>query len=133
LEAAKDVLPTLSIDAIRNAIVNDTMNVSVESFATEMARYAENKGEDFRLLFLVDEVSQFIDSRKGLLLQLQEVATELNNKCNGSVWVACTAQQDLSQVVAGSQIRQTDDAYGKIKGRFTIKVSLSASKPEYIT
>lgn len=133
LEAAKDVLPTLSIDAIRNAIVNDTMNVSVESFATEMARYAENKGEDFRLLFLVDEVSQFIDSRKGLLLQLQEVATELNNKCNGSVWVACTAQQDLSQVVAGSQIRQTDDAYGKIMGRFTIKVSLSASKPEYIT
>lgn len=57
----------------------------------------------------------------------------MNNKCNGSVWVACTAQQDLSQVVAGSQIRQTDDAYGKIMGRFTIKVSLSASKPEYIT
>lgn len=133
LEAAKDVLPSLSIDAIRSAIVNDTMNVSVESFATEMARYAENKGEDFRLLFLVDEVSQFIDSRKGLLLQLQEVATELNNKCKGSVWVTCTAQQDLSQVVAGSQIRQTDDAYGKIMGRFTIKVSLSASKPEYIT
>ncbi len=133
LETAKEVLPSLSIDAIRNAIVNDTMNVSVESFATEMSRYAEDKGEDFRLLFLVDEVSQFIDSRKGLLLQLQEVATELNNKCKGSVWVACTAQQDLSQVVSGSQIRQTDDAYGKIMGRFTIKVSLSASKPEYIT
>ncbi len=133
LDAAKEVLPSLSIDAIRRTIVDDTMNVSVESFATEMARYAEGKGEDFRLLFLVDEVSQFIDSRKGLLLQLQEVATELNNKCNGSVWVACTAQQDLSQVVAGSQIRQTDDAYGKIMGRFTIKVSLSASKPEYIT
>ncbi len=133
LEAAKEVLPSLSIDAIRNAIVNDTMNVSVESFATEMSRYIENKGENFRLLFLVDEVSQFIDSRKGLLLQLQEVATELNNKCKGSVWVTCTAQQDLSQVVAGSQIRQTDDAYGKIMGRFTIKVSLSASKPEYIT
>lgn len=133
LETAKEVLPSLSIDAIRRTIVDDTMNVSVESFATEMARYAEGKGEDFRLLFLVDEISQFIDSRKGLLLQLQEVATELNNKCNGSVWVACTAQQDLSQVVAGSQIRQTDDAYGKIMGRFTIKVSLSASKPEYIT
>lgn len=133
LEAAKELLPTLSIDAIRNTIVNDTMNVSVESFATEMARYADNKGDDFRLLFFVDEVSQFIDSRKGLLLQLQEVATELNNKCKGSVWVTCTAQQDLSQVVEGSQIRQTDDAYGKIMGRFTIKVSLSASKPEYIT
>lgn len=133
LETAKSVLPSLSIDAIKSAIINDSMNVSVESFATEMARYSEEKGEDFRLLFLVDEVSQFIDSRRGLLLQLQEVATELHNKCHGSVWVACTAQQDLSQVVEGSQIRQTDDAYGKIMGRFTIKFSLSASKPEYIT
>lgn len=133
LDTAKEVLPSLSIDAIRKAIVDDTMNVSVENFATEMARYSEEKGQDFRLLFLVDEVSQFIDSRKGLLLQLQEVATELSNKCGGKVWVACTAQQDLSQVVAGSQIRQIDDAYGKIMGRFTIKFSLSASKPEYIT
>ena len=112
LAKAKTLLPSLSVDMIKSA---------------------EGKGDDFRLLFLVDEVSQFIDSRKGLLLQLQEVATELNNKCNSKIWVTCTAQQDLSEVVSGSQIRQTDDAYGKIMGRFTIKVSLSASKPEYIT
>jgi len=133
LTKAKTLLPDLSVDMVKSDIKNDNLNVSVESFATEMQRYAEGKGDDFRLLFLVDEVSQFIDSRKGLLLQLQEVATELNNKCNSKVWVACTAQQDLSEVVSGSQIRQTDDAYGKIMGRFTIKVSLSASKPEYIT
>ena len=88
LTKAKTLLPDLSVDMVKSDIKNDNLNVSVESFATEMQRYAEGKGDDFRLLFLVDEVSQFIDSRKGLLLQLQEVATELNNKCNSKVWVA---------------------------------------------
>ena len=133
LEQAQAQLPSLSIASVRERIVKNDFVISVEKLKNEMTLYLKDKGQNFRLVFFVDEVSQFISNRKELLLQLQEVVTGLHDAGGGKVWVACTAQQSLGEIVAASQISQTTDDYGKIMGRFEIKVKLGTTSPEYIT
>lgn len=133
LEQAQAQLPSLSIDSIRERIVKNDFVISVEKLKNEITLYTKDKGPNFRLIFFVDEVSQFINNHKELLLQLQEIVTGLHDASEGKVWVACTAQQSLSEIVSASQISQTTDDYGKIMGRFEIQVKLGNTTPEYIT
>lgn len=134
LDLAKELLPIITIDSLRKAIMDDKENVSPEAFCSELKEFVDKKEDkNYRLLFLVDEVSQFIGTRQGLLLQLQEVVTGLHKYCNDKVWVACTAQQDLSQLMSNMQIVSTSEDYGKIMGRFEVRVSLKGTQTEYIT
>lgn len=134
LSVAKDLLPDITTDSIRKAIMDNKENVSPEAFCNELSEWVQTKNdENYRLLFLVDEVSQFISQRQHLLLQLQEVVTGLHKACRDQVWVACTAQQDLSQLMDNMQILANSEDYGKIMGRFEIRVSLKGSQTEDIT
>ena len=47
--------------------------------------------------------------------------------------MACTAQQDLSEIMDDCHIAEEKDKEGKIKGRFEVKVSLKGTQPEVIT
>lgn len=133
LKQAQAQLPSLSVDSIRERIVKNDFVISVEKLKNEITLYTKGKDDNFRLIFFVDEVSQFINNHKELLLQLQEIVTGLHDASKGKVWVACTAQQSLSEIVSASQISQTTDDYGKIMGRFEIQVKLGNTTPEYIT
>lgn len=59
--------------------------------------------------------------------------TKLSEACDNKVWVACTAQQDLSEIMDDCHIAEEKDKEGKIKGRFEVKVSLKGTQPEVIT
>lgn len=119
LDVAKELLPGITIDSVRKAIIDDKENVSPEAFCSELKEFIDKKNnKNYRILFLVDEVSQFISNREYLLLQLQEIVTGLHKYCNDQAWVACTAQQDLSQLMNNMQIVSTSEDYGKIMGRF---------------
>lgn len=134
LEVAKELLPALTVDSVRKAIMDNKENVSPEAFCAELKEFIDRKNDkNYRLLFLVDEVSQFISNREYLLLQLQEVVTGLHKYGNDKAWVACTAQQDLSQLMSNMQIVSTSEDYGKIMGRFEVRVSLKGTQTEYIT
>lgn len=133
LDTAKELVPTMSIDIIRERIRKDDTVISVETFGNELKSHIKSKGEDYRVIFLVDEVSQFIGSNKNLFLQLQEIVTRLSEQCNNQAWVACTAQQDLSELLHNFQMSHTAEDYGHILGRFEVKVSLKGTQPEYIT
>jgi hypothetical protein len=121
LQMAKEVDPALATDVIRTKIVNNDINVSVESFAAEMKEYIDSKANrNFRLLFFVDEVSQFVGQHRDLLLQLQSLVKRLDEVCESKVWIACTAQQTLEEVVSnvGGNATNPEDEVGKILGRF---------------
>lgn len=133
LDIGKELVPTMTTDVIRKRIVDDDSYISVESFMKELKGFIDSKGENYHLLFLVDEISQFIDGRGGLLLQLQEIVTRLHEVCKDRVWLGCTAQQDLSELLDDCKISKTSEDYGKIMGRFEVKVSLKGTQPEYIT
>lgn len=136
LQMAKEVDPALAIDVIRERIMKNDVNVSVEAFAAEMKEYIDHKNDrNFRIMFFVDEVSQFIGEHRDLLLQLQSLVKRLDEVCESQVWISCTAQQTLEEVVTkvGGSISNPEDEVGKILGRFEVRASLQGTSPEYIT
>ena len=133
LNLAQEIVPTFSVDAARHAIINRSVDMSVNAFADELAQYVASKNNPhYRLVFFIDEVSQFIHGDGRLLLQLQSVVKEINDRCNSHVWVACTAQQDLKEILDNCQINESSDEFGKILGRFEVQASLSGTSSEYI-
>ena len=133
LDLAHDICPTFTVDAARQHIINNTVEISVNNFADEIAQYIKTKNNpNYRLVFFVDEISQFINGDGRLLLQLQSIVKELHDRCNDQVWVACTAQQDLKEILDDCKINSSSDEFGKILGRFEVKASLQGTKSEYI-
>ncbi|MEO6670171.1 MAG: BREX system P-loop protein BrxC, partial [Ferruginibacter sp.] len=95
--------------------------------------YLASKPINYRLVFLVDEVSQYVGQNKDLLLNLQTIVEMVSQYLNNQVWVACTAQQDLAEVVQGVDSADHRDEFGKILGRFDTRISLESNDPTYIT
>ncbi len=133
LDIACELAPTLDKESIRERILKRDTNISIDRFSSELASYLKDKGDDYRLIMLADEVSQFINKERDRYLNLQEIITKLSEACENKVWVACTAQQDLSEVLDDCNIAEEKDKEGKIKGRFEVKVSLKGTQPEVIT
>lgn len=133
LDIACELAPTLDKESIRERILKRDTNISIDRFSSELASYLKDKGDDYRLILLADEVSQFINKERDRYLNLQEIITKLSEACGNKVWVACTAQQDLSEVLDDCNITEEKDKEGKIKGRFEVKVSLKGTQPEVIT
>ena len=133
LDIAVELAPTLDKESIRERIIKRDTNMSIDRFGMELASYLKDKGEDYRLILLADEVSQFINKERDRYLNLQEIITKLSEACANKVWVACTAQQDLSEIMDDCHIAEEKDKEGKIKGRFEVKVSLKGTQPEVIT
>ena len=97
----------------------------------EFNDFLEDKPDNYRLLFLIDEVSQYIGDDSSLLLNLQTIVEEIGASCNNKVWMATTAQQTLEQLVGSNEIDR--DQFGKILGRFDTKISLQSQDAAYIT
>jgi len=61
--------------------------------------YLDSKGPQHRLVFLVDEVGQFIGSDTHLMLNLQTITEDLGRICQGRAWVVVTSQEDIDAVL----------------------------------
>ena len=131
LEIYHRVMPSVTIDAVRNAILNNQVDISPVNFCAELNKHLQKKGDNYRLVFMLDEVSQFIDNRRWLLLQLQEIVTGMHTSCGNRAWLMCTAQQTLNDVI--DNVNGAQDDFGKIMGRFEVRVSLKGAQTEYIT
>ena len=133
MEIAKQVEPSLSYDTIRENIKKSNISLSVENLTAELNNYIRTRGDNYRLLFFIDEISMFIGGKRQLLLQLQQIVVRIQEDCNGKVWLGCTAQQDLTELVDSIQIQNTADDYGQIKGRFPVRVALKGANTEFVT
>lgn len=133
LDIACELAPTLDKESIRKRIINRDTAISIDRFGMELNSYLKDKGDNYRLIFLADEVSQFINNERDRYLNLQEITAKLSEACHNKVWVTCTAQQDIRELESSMNIPEERDKEGKIKGRFEVKVSLKGTQPEVIT
>lgn len=108
----------------RAAISPDELTEQIVAYAD---RRAEECGGAFRLLFMVDEVGQFIGSDVNLMLNLQTLVEDLGAKGSGRVWVMVTSQEAIDEItkVAGND-------FSKIQGRFSTRLSLSSSSVDEV-
>ncbi|MEL7632900.1 BREX system P-loop protein BrxC [Sporomusa sphaeroides] len=105
----------------------DTYSISIEKFAGMVRKYCESKGKDHHVVFLVDEIGQYIAGDTRLMLNLQTVTEDLGTACGGKAWVIVTSQQDIDSVVS---VKGND--FSKIQGRFDTRLSLSSANVDEV-
>lgn len=108
-----------------------TFSLSIENFAKWTKEYLDKKGPDHRLIFLVDEVGQFIGSDTALMLNLQTITEQLGTVCNGRAWVVVTSQEDIDAVLGEMRTAREND-FSKIQGRFKTRLSLSSANVDEV-
>lgn len=106
-------------------------SLTVENFAKWVKEYLDSKGSDHRLVFLVDEVGQFIGTDGHLMLNLQTVAEDLGVLCDGRAWVVVTSQEEIDKVI-GELLTATRNDFSKIQGRFQTRLSLSSANADEV-
>ena len=104
---------------------------SVDMLVDDISAYVERRagecGGNFRLLFMVDEMGQFIAGDVSRMLKLQSFVEEVGARCQGRVWVMVTGQEAIDEItnVAGND-------FSKIQGRFNTRLSLSSSSVDEV-
>ncbi|WP_103028550.1 BREX system P-loop protein BrxC [Salinibacter altiplanensis] len=115
------------------ATLQKTPSVSTEELIDEMERFLRDKLEGYRLVYLVDEVSQYTEGNPNLLLDLQTIVEQIGDRLGDRVWVVCTAQQSLKRLVDDARARQQADySFGKIMGRFETYLPLESQSADFI-
>lgn len=116
-----------SLDSCRNWVdsLQDNFPLSVLNFAKWVDEYL-SRSQDKNLLFMVDEVGQFIGKNSQMMLQLQTIVENLGVEARGKAWVVVTAQSDIDAAI-GQLNRQQGDDFSKIQGRFLTRPKLSSS------
>ena len=105
----------------------ETNELSIAQLVADIQEYIEGKGKNFRLLFMVDEVGQYIGDDGDLMINLQSLVEEIGGRCMGKVWVVVTSQEAIDSVVHIS-----GDDFSKIQGRFNTRLSLSSSSVDEV-
>ena len=121
--------PKSAEDWFDNAQQN--MNITVENFAKKVRDYLQQKGNDHRIIFLVDEVGQFIGSDGNLMLNLQTIVEDLGIHCLGRAWVVVTSQEDIDYILGELKTARAND-FSKIQDRFYPPLSLSGSNTDEV-
>ena len=97
-------------------------DLSIEKFAERVRDYIKSKGNNHHIVFLVDEIGQYIGEDNNLMLNLQTIVEDLGIECGGKAWVIVTSQEAIDDV-----IKVMGNNFSKIQGRFDTKLSLSSS------
>ena len=101
--------------------------ISIEDFARRVKAYIDRKGNNHHVVFLVDEIGQYIGDDSKLMLNLQTVTEELGKECMGKAWVIVTSQQDIDSI---TKVKGND--FSKIQGRFDTRLSLSSANVDAV-
>jgi hypothetical protein len=118
-------------EAARNFFDNfgERYSISVEKFAKIVRDYLSTRAKGHQVVFMVDEVGQYIGENSDLMLNLQTVAEDLGTHCGGRAWIVVTSQEDIDAV---TQNRVKGNDFSKIQGRFKTRVSLSSANTDEV-
>ena len=105
----------------------ETYRISIEDFAKRVKAYINKKGNNHHVVFMVDEVGQYIGDDSNLMLNLQTVREELSKECKGKAWVIVTSQQDVDSIM---KVKGND--FSKIQGRFATRLVLSSANVDEV-
>lgn len=119
----------MSEEAARNWCKNAKGNydLSIEKFVSLVHEYCAKKGPNHHVIFLVDEIGQYIADDTQLMLNLQTIVEDLGTACRGKAWVIVTSQEDIDSIT-----KTKGNDFSKIQGRFDTRLSLSASNVDEV-
>lgn len=91
----------------------------------EMLSVVREKTDKQHIIFIIDEVGQYVGSRDNLILNLDGLAKNLKAIGDGKVWIVGTAQQTLTE--DDSRAALNSPQLHKLKDRFPIQINLESS------
>mgnify|MGYP006422728665 CR=1 FL=1 len=131
--ATADSVANIDVEATRATLLREA-SVTTEEFVDELEHYLAEKPDNYRLVYLVDEVSQYMQGEPNLLVDLQTIIEEIGDRIGDKMWVVCTAQQELKDLVeTAKEKQQADYSYGKIISRFETYLPLESQQADLIT
>src|SRR5680860_523084 len=130
IDIALEFDPNIDKESLKSSILDRNQDYTIDFLIAELKDFFATKNDDYRLIFLIDEVSQYIGSNTSLLLNLQTIVEEIGSQIGPKVWIVCTAQQDLSNLIDNTDSKTED--FGKILGRFETMISLESQDAAYI-
>ena len=101
--------------------------ISIAQLVEDMKAYVETKPANFRLLFMIDEVGQYVGTDTDMLLNLQSLTEKIGSECEGKIWVICTGQEAIDEI-----IKVRADEFSRIQARFKTRLSLSSSSVDEV-
>ncbi len=119
----------MSEDAARNwySKCEENYSLTIDKFSSRVREYCDLKGNNHHVVFLIDEIGQYLGEDTQLMLNLQTVVEDLGSKCEGRCWVIVTSQEDLDVFTLGN-----DNDFSKIQGRFNTRLSLSSANVDEV-
>ena len=112
-----------------NAYFNDKSPIDFSSsqLVDDIKSYLNTKPKNFRLLFMADEVGQYVGTDTDMLLNLQSIVEKIGSECGGKVWIVCTGQEAIDEI-----IKVRADEFSRIQARFKTRLSLSSSSVDEV-
>lgn len=104
--------------------------MSIEDFAERVKKYLESRGRESRMVFLIDEVGQYVSQDPDRMLNLQTITEQLGTKCKGRAWIVVTSQQAVDTITKMDKFFRQD--FSKIQGRFDTRISLSSADADTV-
>lgn len=104
-----------------------SFSLTIEQFAQKVREYLDSQEPGHHIVFLCDEMGQYINGNGERMLNLQTVAETLSVACKGQAWIIATGQEDIDMVA-----RANRDAFSKIIGRFQTRIVLSSANVEEV-
>ncbi len=130
----KAIIPTLmevldmsEEDAKRWFNDKTSVEFSIAQLVSDINEYVSKKPKNFRLLFMVDEVGQYVGTDTDLLLNLQSLIEKIGSECKSKVWVVCTGQEAIDEI-----IKVRSDEFSRIQARFKTRLSLTSSSVDEV-
>ena len=127
IPALAEVLDMSEEDAKRWFQDKTAVEFSIAQLVSDIKAYVDTKPENFRLLFMIDEVGQYVGTDTDMLLNLQSLTEKIGSACGGKVWVMCTGQEAIDEI-----IKVRADEFSRIQARFKTRLSLSSSSVDEV-
>lgn len=125
--ALMEVLDMSEEDAKRWFNDKTAIEFSIAQLVEDIKAYVNKQAKDFRLIFLIDEVGQYVGTDTDMLLNLQSITEKIGSECGGKVWVMCTGQEAIDEI-----IKVRADEFSRIQARFKTRLSLSSSSVDEV-
>src|SRR3989442_14013043 len=105
--------------------VKNRRDISPEKLANRATELMKRRKPGHSLLFVVDEVGQFVARDVQKMLDLQAVVQNFGTKGRGKQWVVVTSQEKLNELVSGLDDKKIELA--RLLHRLPLHVHLEPS------
>ncbi len=124
-----------SADAARQAYDRSVVQPTFQQLAKDLVAYvvrqqARYRDREVRLLFIIDELGQFVADSGPRLLDIQSFAEEIATHGKGKIWLVVTSHESMHDVVKNA--REFKGDIKKLEGRFYKRYTLTTENIERV-